>query len=252
MPPNVFSSSCPWVDWGRSGLTVETKPGLLVSDRHSSPPPWETRVPVITEKPLAACGCRKFQIDPLGDHLITCTDHSDLITCTTHSGTKKDHDWVVDLLADLFRTTHKAKTQQVIKSRGQHCGDIDLVGYLANAGAPVPLVMDLRIVHERFGSSSDPSLNGNLHYPNAIDRSLNEAAADKIRKYRTDYKNNPPNVVSFMSAVASTSGRLHSEFIRLLFLQAHRETDRFFATSGVQLAQSNSGLFHLRHTASSS
>jgi hypothetical protein len=47
-----------------------------------------------------------------------------------------------------------------------------------------------------------------------------------------------------MPAIASTSGRLHSEFVRLLFLQAHRETDRFFAASGVQLAQSTSGLFH--------
>ena len=33
-------------------------------------------IPVIAEKPLAACGCRKFQIDPLGDHLNTCTSHS--------------------------------------------------------------------------------------------------------------------------------------------------------------------------------
>jgi hypothetical protein len=49
-----------------------------------------------------------------------------------------------------------------------------------------------------------------------------------------------------MPAIASTSGRLHSEFIRLLFLQAHRETDRFFAASGVQLAQCTSGLFHYR------
>jgi hypothetical protein len=38
-----------------------------------------------------------------------------------------------------------------------------------------------------------------------------------------------------MPAIASTSGRLHSEFIRLLFLQDHRETDRFFEGSGVQL-----------------
>jgi hypothetical protein len=55
-----------------------------------------------------------------------------------------------------------------------------------------------------------------------------------------------------MPAIASTSGRLHSEFVRLLFLQAHRETDRFFAASGVQLAQSNSGLFHFRRAAFSS
>ena len=77
------------------------------------------------------------------------------------------------------------------------------------------LVMDLHIVHERWGSSSDPNLHGNLHYPNDIDRSLNETVDDKIRKYRTDYNNNPPNSISFMPAIASTSGRLHSEFVRL-------------------------------------
>jgi hypothetical protein len=55
-----------------------------------------------------------------------------------------------------------------------------------------------------------------------------QLAKDKIRKYRADYNNNPPNAVAFMPAIAGTSGRLHSEFIRLLFLQAHKETDRFF------------------------
>jgi hypothetical protein len=44
-------------------------------------------------------------------------------------------------------------------------------------------------------------------------------------------KNRPPSAVSFMPAIASTSRRLRSEFVRLLFLQAHRETDRFFAAS---------------------
>jgi hypothetical protein len=73
------------------------------------------------------------------------------------------------------------------------------------------------------------------------DTSLNEAANDKIRKYRADYNNNPPNAVAFMPAIAGTNGRLHSDFIRLLFLQDHRETDRFFAASGVQSAQSNLG-----------
>ena len=53
--------------------------------------------------------------------------------------------WVVDQLADLFPTTHKVKTQQVAKSRGQHCGDIELTGYLANAAGPVPSVLDLLI-----------------------------------------------------------------------------------------------------------
>ncbi len=201
------------------------------------------QIPVIAEKPLAACGCRKFQLDAIGDHLCT---------CTTHSGAKKAHDWAVDQLADLFRTTHTVKTQYVTKSRGRHCGDIELAAYLANAAGPVPLVLDLRIVHDRFGSSFDLNLNGHLHYPNDIDRSLNEAAADKIRKYRDDYNNNPRNATSFMPAMASTSGRLHCEFVRLLFLQARRETDRFYAASGVQLAHSTSGLFHVRRAAFSS
>jgi hypothetical protein len=156
---------------------------------------------------------------------------------------------MVDQLADLFRTTPKVKTQQVVKSRGQHCGDIELAGYLANETGPVSLVLDLRIAHDRVGSSTDPNLNGHFKYPNNLDQSLNDAAADKIRKYRADYNNRPPSAVSFMPAIASTSGRLHSEFVRLLFLQAHRETDRFFAASGVQLAQTQRGMFHFRRAA---
>ncbi len=109
-----------------------------------------------------------------------------------------------------------------------------------NAAGPVPLVLDLRLAHDRFDSSSDPTLKGRLHY-NDIDKSLNEDSNDKIRKYRADYNNNPSNAVAFMPAIAGTNGRLHSDFIRLLFLQVHRETDRFFTASGVQSAQSNLG-----------
>ncbi len=124
------------------------------------------------------------------------------------------------------------------------------MGYLANTDGPVPLVLDLRLTHDRFVSNSDPTLNGRLHY-NDIDKSLNEDANDKIRKYRADYNNNPSNVVAFMSAIAGTNGRLHSDFIRLLFLQAHREIDRFFAASGVQSEQSHLGVtcFHFRRSA---
>ncbi len=80
-----------------------------------------------------------------------------------------------------------------------------------------------------FRSSSNPDLNGKLHWPNDMDKSLNETATDKIRKYRADCNNNP-NAISFMPATDSTSGRLHSEFIRILFLQTHRETDHFYNT----------------------
>jgi hypothetical protein len=107
------------------------------------------------------------------------------------------------------------------------------------------MVLDLRIAHDRMGSSTDPSLNGPLKYPNNLDQSLNDTTTDKIRKYRADYNNRPPSVVSFIPAIASTSTRLRSEFVRLLFLQDHRETDRFFVASGVQLAPTHPGVqFH--------
>jgi hypothetical protein len=155
---------------------------------------------------------------------------------------------MVDQFVDLFRTTDKVETQHVVKSRGQYCGDIEVVGYLANEVDSVSLVLDLRIANDRVGNSIDPNLNGHLKYPNTLDQSLNDAVADKIRKYRDDY-NRPPSVVSFMTAIDSTSDRLHSEFVRLLFLQAHREPDRFFATSGVLSTQSDRGFFHYRRAA---
>jgi hypothetical protein len=71
----------------------------------------------------------------------------------------------------------------------------------------VSFVLDIHIVHERFGSSFDPSVNGHLHYPNDVDRSLNETVPDRIRKYHPDCNNNPPNTISFMSDFTSTSGR---------------------------------------------
>jgi hypothetical protein len=88
-----------------------------------------------------------------------------------------------------------------------------------NVVGPVSLVMDLRIDHDRFGSRSDPSLNGQLHYPNDIDKSLNETGTDKLWKYHTDSNNNPLSTVSFLLPIVITSGRLHSAFIRLLFYE---------------------------------
>ena len=66
-----------------------------------------------------------------------------------------------------------------------------------------PLVLDMCITHERWGSS----LNGQLHYPSpgVIDSPLNEIDVDKIRDYHTDCNNRPSNTISFIPAVTSTS-----------------------------------------------
>ncbi len=92
-----------------------------------------TQIPVITEKSLTVSGWRKFQLDTMGDHLCTCTPHSGV------------------------------KQVMTAKNRGRHCGDIEMTVYLPNTE---DRVLDLHITHDRFGSSSDRSLNGHLHYPN--------------------------------------------------------------------------------------
>jgi hypothetical protein len=48
--------------------------------------------------------------------------------------------------------------------------------------------------------------------------------AEKNREYRADDNNRPFQSISFMPALATTSGRLHCEHVRILFLQAHWET----------------------------
>jgi hypothetical protein len=66
------------------------------------------------------------------------------------------------------------------------CGGLrETLGYLDNAAGPVPLVLDLRIAHDRVGSSTaktnpvygrrvipDHTLNGHLKYPHNLDQSL--------------------------------------------------------------------------------
>ena len=100
------------------------------------------------------------------------------------------------------------------------------------------LVFDLSIKKKNFFFS------GEWPKPRFTSSIINKKSL--IRKYRTDCNNNPPNAISFMSAITSTSGRVHSEFVRLLFLQDHRETDRFFTVLGVQIPQHHRDHFHYR------
>jgi hypothetical protein len=54
----------------------------------------------------------------------------------------------------------------------------------------------------------------------------------------------PVYLLFLVTCYPSTSGKLHSEFVLLLFLQDHRETDHFFIGSGVQFAEHNCDQFH--------
>jgi hypothetical protein len=49
------------------------------------------------------------------------------------------------------------------------------------------------------------------------------AAQRKTNTYKQTYADNQN--ISFLPAIMSTSNRMHGEFLRLLFLQVHRETE---------------------------
>ena len=87
----------------------------------------------------------------------------------------------------------------------------------------VPLVFDVSIAHDRFGSSSHVQQNGLLTHTQDLDGPLRVAAQRKINAYGQQYADNQN--IYFFPAVMSTSCRMHGEFLRLLFLQAHRETE---------------------------
>jgi hypothetical protein len=123
--------------------------------------------------------------------------------CGKDSPGEVSHDYKKKRLLHYTNSTRNI----VYRSSVFHCGDIELAGYLANAAGPVPLVLDLCVAHDRVGSSVDPTLNGHLGYHNNLDQSLNDTATVKIRKYHTDYNNNPSRDVVFMPVIVSTSGR---------------------------------------------
>ena len=195
----------------------------------------------MTSSLLTKCGCKKFLLDAHGDHIST---------CTAHSGATKAHDWMVGRLGPLFRTAgHRVRTQHGVSTSAenrQKRGDVEILNYLQDAAGSRNLVFDLAVTHDRYGSSAQPHQNGLLTHPQDLDAPLHVAARKKINTYRDQYANN--RNITFMPAITSTSSRMHGEFLRLLFLQAHRETTAHFTAIGMP-AQQHCDSFRFRRAA---
>ena len=157
-------------------------------------------------------------------------DHTS--TCTAHSGATKAHDWVVGVLGPLLRSAgHVVRSQhQVTASAGTRRGDVEVRNYLHDTAGSRSLVFDLSITHDRFGASTHVQQNGSLTHPQDLDAPLRMAAQRKIKSYRQQYAHNQN--ISFLPAIMTTFSRMHGEFLRLLFLQAHRETTAHFNATG--------------------
>ncbi len=119
--------------------------------------------------------------------------------------------------------THGPHAHCVTASAGQKLDDMELCSYLQDTAGSWSLVFDLSMTHDRFGSSSHVQQKGMLCHNKDIDAPLCLAAQRKINNYRQQYDDNQN--ISFLPANVSTSTRMHCEFLRLLFLQAHWETE---------------------------
>jgi hypothetical protein len=152
---------------------------------------------------------------------------------------------MVGELGLLFRTAgHAVCTQHgETASAGQRRCDVEIRNYLQDSAGRQSLVFDLSMTHNLLGSSSHVQQNGLLSHPQDSDAPLRLAAQHKINGYRQQYADNQN--ISFLPAIVSTSTRMHGEFLCLLFLQAHRETEEHFTAAGMssQRNQSDSFLF---------
>jgi hypothetical protein len=80
--------------------------------------------------------------------------------------------------------------------------------------------------------------NGLLSHPQDLDTPCLLAAQRKINSYRQQYSDNQN--ISFLPDIMTTSSRMHCEFLRLLFLKAHRETTAHFNATGLPPQQNRS------------
>jgi hypothetical protein len=163
--------------------------------------------------------------------------HGDHIhTCKKHTGSRKDaHETILTALEQICNdsgfSTRRSNIPTVDKSNGKP-GRGDLVVKDAHLGGFRDLVVDVVCTHEFGGSHlADVSLNGQLrdHDPNRL---LENEARKKVERYRDGYANRNGTTYAFLPCAMTSSGRIHGEFLRLLYILAHRRTKKYFASLG--------------------
>ena len=161
-------------------------------------------------------------MDVRGDHIHT---------SKKHTGSRKDaHGTILTALqicSDPGLTTRRSNFPSEQKNNGKS-GRGELVVKDAHLGVFRDLVLDVVCTHEFGGSNlACVSLNGQLrdHDPNWL---LENEARKKVERYRDGYANRHGTTFAFLPCAMNSSGRIHGEFLRLLYILAHRRTTRYF------------------------
>jgi len=88
---------------------------------------------------------------------------------------------------------------------------------------------------ERRNTPSVTKSNGKIGRGDLVLKNVNlggPTARTRIGRYREGYATRTGDTYVFLPCVMSTSGRMHGEFLRLLFIIAHRRTERWFKQMG--------------------
>ena len=131
---------------------------------------------------------------------------------------------------------HRVKIHNITPATGKERGDIEIKDYVVmqkpqpqatRIPPPRTLIMDYTMTHVRFGCSHfHPMVQlTNTRRSDGDpdpDVDFKEVSRTKIRHYRNLYLN-LLDPIPFIPLAVDTTGRMYDEFIRLLFLHAHRE-----------------------------
>ena len=176
--------------------------------------------PCLTPHLGQPCPCGLYTID--ADHLHTCKIHS--------GNWYAAHEHLLSAVEEIVRISgYRVKRRYVDSSKGGKTrGDLQ---FNLQIGNQRQTVVDVAMVHDFHGAVDNPGNHGQPRHPHNPDRVLIDAAKRKVSHYRRDYQRLD---TAFLPLIASTSGRLHAEFVRLLYFLAHQRALAFFAKIGQQ------------------
>jgi len=161
------------------------------------------------------CACQKFALYQYGDHVFT---------CKKHTGDIASHDHVINVSVQLARNSGLRvrinRKIATIAADSNKQGDVQAMEF----GIPgyEDLVWDASFVCDRFGSSTQHGLNGQLQ----LGDYLNARARSKIGKFRREYA---AQNIAFAPAIPCVAGKIHPE---LLWVLADMQTVKYFNLVG--------------------
>jgi hypothetical protein len=156
-------------------------------------------------------------------------DH--LQTCHVKSVDSQVHDWVVYRLGDILGSVgHKVQIHKITPV-GKERGDLEIKDYVVlqkpQEESDRTLILDFTMTHPRYGRSP-LNVNGQLTNTSRSDGApepdgtIKVVVRKKIIHYHQLYIDRPEPIV-FMPVALDTSDRIYDDFLRLLFLDTHRE-----------------------------